>query len=105
MKAYKAWDINSYEGTSTVVFAKTAQAAKAIARCTEACEDAEYIDIRVHRFPEMDGHDRGRNEIDWYDMEDRKVLVALGWSCYETSLECDACPCKTDCERWEDGED
>ena len=37
LKAYKAWDINSYEGTSTVVFAKTAQAAKAIARCTEAC--------------------------------------------------------------------
>lgn len=100
MKAYKAWDMMSCENGSTVVFAETAQAAKNVARYTDACEDADYIDIRVQRLPEMDGHDRGRCEIDWYDPEDRKALVALGWSCLETSYECDTCPEKGACSHW-----
>lgn len=104
MKAYKAWDTKNFEGTSTVVFAETAQAAKNAARCTETCEDAAYIDIRVQRLPEMDGHDRGRSEIDWYDMEDRKALVALGWSCLDPSEECDTCPAKSACSHWEEAE-
>ncbi len=101
MKAYKAWDSEAAENYSTVVFAHTAQEAKKIAFSTETCEDAKYTDIRVRRFPEMDGHDRGRNEIDWYDMEDRRALVALGWSCLETSWECDTCECKDICDQWE----
>ena len=100
MKAYKAGDAkNEYRG-STVVFAETAQAAKVIAMSTDACEDTPYIDIRVTRFPEMDSHHRGRSGIDWYDPEDRKALVALGWSCYETSWECDTCAEKESCTHW-----
>ncbi len=102
MKAYKAWDAKSIDEYSTVVFAETAQKAKIIAMTTEACEDAEYIDIRVHRFPEMDGRYHGKSEIDWCDMEDRKALVALGWMCFDLSEECDTCPCKPDCGRWEE---
>ncbi len=97
MKAYEAWDAGSYEGYNTVVFAETANAAKVIAMGTEACEDAEYIDIRVKRLPEMDGHYRGRSEIDWDDPEDRKALVSLGWACFETSRLCDYCPAKSVC--------
>lgn len=101
MKAYKAWDSEAVENYSTVVFAETARQAKVIAFGTETCEDANYTGIRVRRFPEMDGHDRGRSEIDWYDPEDRKALVAIGWSCFETSWECDTCTAKDICEKWE----
>lgn len=78
MKAYKAWDTRNVEGYSTVVFAENAQKAKKVALGTDACEDADYINIRVQRLPEMDSHYRGKTEIDWYDMEDRKALVSLG---------------------------
>ncbi len=105
MKAYQAWDAGSCENFSTVVFAETAQAAKNVARNTEVCEYAAYTDIRVKRLPEMDGHDRGRSEIDWWDMEDRKALVALGWACSDTSWECDTCPEKDACSHWEDAEE
>lgn len=104
MKAYKAWDTRNVEGYSTVVFAENAQKAKKVALGTDACEDADYINIRVQRLPEMDSHYRGKTEIDWYDMEDRKALVSLGWMCLETSEECDACPLKMICGQWE-GED
>ena len=100
MKAYIAWDADSYEDVSTVVFAETASAARNAASHTETCEDAEYIRIRIRRLPEMDGKDRGRKEIDWYDPEDRKALVALGWACYETSWECDECQAKQDCRHF-----
>lgn len=101
MKAYRAWDSQAVENYSTVVFANTAQEAKKVAFSTETCEDAKYTDIRVRRFPEMDDHDKGRSEIDWYDMEDRRALVALGWSCLEMSWECDTCECKDICDQWE----
>lgn len=92
MKAYKAWDATVDSG-STVVFAENLKAAKKIAACTEVCEDSEWIDIRVKRYPEMDQHYRGNPEIDWYDPEDRQALVALGWTCYEPlDDECEACP-------------
>lgn len=105
MKAYKAWDEYNSEGYSTVVFAESASKAKAIAFYSEACVDARFVDIRVRRFPEMDGHDRGRSEIDWYDPEDRKALVALGWACIDTSWECDTCECKSACHKWEGEEE
>lgn len=101
MKAYRAWDNDSAENCSTVVFAENVPSAKKIASMTDTCEDAAYINIRVHRFPEMDKHYRGRNEIDWYDMEDRKALLLLGWSCLETSWECDTCELKAICPQWE----
>lgn len=106
MKAYKAWDENNCEGYSTVVFAENASKAKAIAFHSEACEDADYINIRIHRFPEMDKHYRGISEVDWYNTEDRRALVALGWYCLEPeSWECESCPAKDICEyRAEDEE-
>lgn len=104
MKAYKAWDTKSLEDYSTVVFAETAKEAKKIAFATETCEDADYINVRVQRFPQMDEHYRGEPEIDWYNMEDREVLVRLGWRCAETSWDCDTCPCRRICSYWEDEE-
>lgn len=99
MKAYKAWDEYNSEGYSTVVFAENASKAKAIAFSSEACEDARFIDIRVHRLPEMDQQYRGLSEIDWHNPEDRRALVTLGWSCLEAeSWECRSCPANDICE-------
>lgn len=104
MKAYKVWDDKNPEPYSTVVFAENGKEAKKIACSTEVCEDADYINVRVLRFPEMDKHYRGSVEVDWYDMEDRKALVRLGWMCLETSDECDTCPAREFCGQRE-GED
>ena len=104
MKAYQVWDTMSVENCSTVVFAENGKEAKKIARSTEVCEDADYINIRVKRFPEMDKHYRGHVEVDWYDMEDRQALVRLGWMCLDTGEECDTWPVREFCGHWE-GED
>lgn len=101
MKAYKAWDEKSVEPGVTVVFAENVKEAKKIAFCTETCEDADYINVRVQRFPQMDRYYHGKNEIDWYDMEARKELVSLGWMCLEASDECDTCPARAFCGHWE----
>ena len=102
LKAYEAWDERSLEPVETVVFAKNVREAKKIAFGTVVCENADYINVRVRRFPQMDDHYRGKTEIDWHDMEDRKALVRLGWICLETSDECDTCPARTLCRQWED---
>lgn len=105
MKAYRAWDENCYENYSTVVFAENAAKAKAIALTSDACEDARFTDIRVKRLPEMDKHYRGLPEVDWYNDEDRKALVALGWHCYEAeSWECAGCVAKEICEEYKEGD-
>jgi len=75
MKAYRVWDSEAVEGYSTVVFAENASKAKRMAMRTDTCEDAEYINIRARRFPEMDDKYRGAWEIDWYNDDDRRALV------------------------------
>jgi hypothetical protein len=102
MKAYKAWDTESLDNASTIVFAESASVAKSIATETYACEDAEFVNIRVSRLPEFDSHYRGAKEIDWDNPSDRKAMVELGWTCIETSLECDTCIGKSVCGRWTD---
>lgn len=102
MKAYKAFDAKAVEQCSTVVFAENSREARKIAFSTETCEDAEWIDVRVQRFPQMDEHYRGLPEIDWYNEQDRIALVSLGWHCYEPSFECDTCPARQMCYWQED---
>lgn len=102
MKAYKAFDNGAVEIYSTVVFAENCREAKKIAFETECCEDAQYIDVRVQRFPQADKLYRGLREIDWYDMNERKALVELGWSCFEPSFECETCDAKSICSHWSD---
>lgn len=63
VKAYKAWDNRSVEPCSTVVFAKNVLEAKKIAIRSETCEDADYINIRAQRFPQMDKHYRGGQRL------------------------------------------
>jgi hypothetical protein len=89
---------------STIVFAENRTQAKLVAMTSDCCEDAAYIDIRVNRFPKADQLYKGHSEIDWYDQETRVALVRdFGWSCWETSWECDGCPAKPFCS-WHEPE-
>lgn len=104
MKAYKAWDNGSCENWSTVVFAENAREAKKVAIGTELCEDANFIDVRVQRYPVADKLYSGKDEIDWWDDETRLILVRdMGWQCEEPSYECEGCVAKEYCS-WHDDE-
>lgn len=103
LKAYRAWDESECLFT-TVVFAKSRGEAKSLAMRTDACEDAEFINIRVRRSPELDECYRGRWEMDWTDPQDRIDLVKLAnFHCsYEIDdPECDICPAREWCNRAE----
>jgi len=103
MKAYKAWD-EFGDGYSTIVFAENIKEAKKIALSTDACEDADFVNVRVKREKSADSLYKGHCEIDWDDKETRLALVRdLGWSCLETSYECESCPARQYC-RWHEEE-
>lgn len=103
MKAYKVYDSDSCENSSTIVFAENSQKARLVAMNTDCCEDAEYINIRAVRVPEADRLYAGKTEVDWYDMPTRIELVKnLGWACWEPSFECDTCAAKPYCRHFEE---
>ena len=100
LKAYHVTTVSSWY--STIVFAESRDHAKALALRTDCCEDEEYINIRVNRFPQADCLYKGNYEIDWYDEDTRIALVRdFGWSCYEAEdYECRACPAKNYCDTY-----
>ena len=99
MKAYKAWDEKEYDSGSTIVFAENIREAKKIAMSTDACSEAEFIDIRVKRFKEYDVLYKGKSEIDWEDEETRVVLVRdFGWYCLEEYM-CEKCAAQQYCSK------
>ena len=102
MKAYKVW-IDCGEG-STIVFAETRNEAKVIALSCDCCEDAEYIEVRVHRMKELDHLYKGKCEMDWWDPETRITLVRdFGWQCWEPYYpECEDCPAKEYCDAYKE---
>ena len=72
----------------------------------DACEDAEWIDVRVIRAPALDGAYRGLWEMDWFNAEDRVALVRdANFVCsYEmdyADCDCDQCPATEFCGRYE----
>lgn len=76
-KAYMVHDEKSELDFSTVVFAETRGQAKSIARMTDACECADFIDIRAIRIPELDSYYRGLPEMDWYNEKIRLHLYDM----------------------------
>lgn len=106
MKAYIAWNNASVEAYSTIVFAENSREAKKIAFCCDVCDGADYIQVRVKRFPEADKLYKGECEVNWWDMETRLALVKDSlWCCADTSYECDTCAAKKYCSHWEDEEE
>ena len=104
----KAWLVREKdEFCATVVFAGTRGKARAMARHTECCEDADFCNIEVHRQPQMDKYyTDGKIEMDWENSQDRIALVKdCGFSCGEDYFDIDdfeVCPAKEYCDRYSD---
>lgn len=104
----KAWLVREKdEFAATVVFAETRGKARALARCTDACEDADFTRIEVTRMKEADKYyKKGKTELDWNDPADRLALVKhCGFRCdYESfDLEdCADCSAKEYCDLYID---
>ena len=105
----KAWLVRKRdEPCATVVFAETRGKAKSIAMGTEACEDADFLDIEVTRYKHMDKYYvDGKREMGWYNDKDRIALVKdAGFYCDDegiyNGIVCDACPAKEYCFKYEE---
>ena len=60
----------------------------------------------MKRFPEADKLYKGKDEVDWWDMETRLALVKdFSWTCEDTSYDCDTCTAKKYCSHWEEDEE
>lgn len=106
MKAWICRDRNGATDLAVVVFAETAGKAKSLAQCTEVCEDVAFIDIQCHRCPKADNDHGDKAILDWYDNEDRLILVRdCGFYCsYEmlfSDCNCAECNARKYCSRYE----
>ena len=102
----KAWFVREKdEFLSAVVFAETRGKARALARCTDACEDCNFCDIEVRRLPQMDKYYKeGKLEMDWYNPQDRIILVKeCGFQCEEIEYaDCEDCSAREFCDIYND---
>ena len=97
----KAWICDTdYSEGSSIVFADTRNEAKKLAQSTQACEDAEWIDIRCVRCKEIDGmEDCEPKDNPWLNNDIKLILVKeRDWACIEPIGEnCDKCCAKQYC--------
>lgn len=104
----KAWLVREKdEQCCSVVFAETRGKARALARRTDACEDADFCNIEVHRMPEADKcYKDGKWEMDWDNPEDRLVLVRdCGFTCDYDAFGlgyCEECRAREFCDQYQD---
>ena len=101
----KAFIVSTYYGNfSTVVFAENRGRAKKVAMHTDACMDADYIDIHARRCPALDKYYNNRTEMDWLDDSDRTAMVKeAGFECSGATFdsnECPTCPARKYCGRY-----
>ena len=102
MKAWIVQDKNYYDG-SVILFTETRGKARAYALTMDEFYGAEFTDISVRRFEEMDKYYNGSTELDYYDDTIRMVLVRdFGWACSDISYECDTCIAKQYCSWYEE---
>lgn len=100
----KAWLVRERgEFRATVVFAETCGKAKSAALHTEACEDADFVNIEVRRLKEADKyHKPGKKELDWLNAADRIAMVKdCGFTCDSEAHcweNCVDCPAKEFCD-------
>ncbi len=103
MKAYVVGTKDEFE--RTVVFAETAGKARNLARYTDACEDADFCDIEVHRSPKLDKYyKKGKVEMEWDNSEDRIALVKeANFRCEFAELDlCEGCAAREFCGTYEE---
>ena len=103
MKAYIVGEKDSFE--RTIVFAETAGKARNLARYTDACEDCDFCDIEVRRFPKLDKYYKnGKSEMEWENPQDRIAIVKeANFRCeYVEKIICEDCPAKKYCEAYKE---
>lgn len=102
----KAWLVGTKTSDyCTVVFAETRGKAKDLARRTDACDGARYLDITARRATEIEKYYKeGKVEMDWSNPEDRAALVKeLGFVCLDADEEdCRDCLAKQYCAAFND---
>ena len=108
MSDTKAWLVREKdEFCATVVFAETRGKARVLAMHTDTCEDANFLDIEVHRKPQMDKYyTEGKREMDWDNPQDRIALVKdcgfwCGWDAFGFE-DCETCSAKEHCDHYKD---
>lgn len=107
----KAWLVRERgECLATVVFAETRGKAKVRALATDCCKYLSFCDIETRRLPEADTlYKEGKTETDWFDPEDRLVLVRdCGFTCDEEAFEeeyCATCSARAFCDHATDREE
>ena len=101
MKAYLVREKDQF--CATIVFAETTGKARQLALSTDCCEDAHFIDIEVHRQPQVDKYYKeGKWHLDWENPQDRIVLVKeCGFWC-ESDEDCEKCSAKQYCDKYAD---
>lgn len=107
-KAYLCNKRGEFE--AAVVFAETAGKAKALARHTDACEDADFTSVEVRRVKAADKYYKpGKWELSWFKAEDRIALVKdCGFTCIPDAHcreECADCPAADICDDYIGSED
>ena len=104
----KAWLVREKdEFCATVVFAETRGKARAMAMYTETCENADFLDIEVHRKPQMDKYYvEGKKEMDWFNSKDRIALVKdCNFTCGDDYKDdCETCSAKEYCDYYLESE-
>ncbi len=107
----KAWLVRvKYEFCAEVVFAETRGKARVLAQSTDICEDAHFLDIEVHRMPNLDKYYKnGKWHFEWENPKDRLILVKEGgFICSDEAFEmedCPTCSAKHYCDRYTDVEE
>lgn len=105
MKAYMATvkDLESEYGT-LVAFARTPGKAIGIALASGQFDGWRWTDLRIHRCKELDDSYRGKDQMDWYNDQDRIDMVSkAGFFCTEVRIsECEKCAAKDFCDWYQD---
>ena len=99
MKAYMVY--TDYSEGSGIIFAENRNQARMLAQCTDACEDAPYIDVRAKRLPKLDGMENCEPKDNYWLNEDIRLILVKEYDCgcaepgqYE---DCDKCCAKQYC--------
>lgn len=107
MKAWTVQDKNG-DGYAYTIYAETR--GKAIQNAMHHTDGAfdwyEFTEIRAIREPKLDKYFKGKAVLEWYNMEDRTLMVReVGFYCgYEMDVtmdECEQCPAHEWCRRYE----
>ena len=107
MKAWTVQDKNG-DGYAYTIYAETrGKAIQTAMHHTDGAFDYyEFTEIRAIREPKLDKYYKGKEVLEWDDLEDRTLMVReAGFYCgYEmdaTMDECEQCPAHEWCRRYE----